>query len=145
MKKIMTMLAVISFVFVSGLTMQAGAEQGAKSKKPCEASHHDEKCATKPMHFYMDTHDKTKGTFPAGLTPEQFEVFYGAYKKAMFEEGVIPIRVHVAYEDGRAFCLSMAPDIESVKRAHEKLGLPYDSITEVFMATPGDTFFKAQP
>jgi hypothetical protein len=141
MKKIAMVFAMF-FVFTLAMAFQAVAESG-KGKLPCDGVNLHQK-GIKAMHFYMDTHDKNKGTFPAGLTPEQFEVFYAAYKKAMYEEGVIPVRVHVAYEDGRAYCLTMAPDIESVKRAHEKVGLPYDSITEVLMATPGDTFFRAQ-
>jgi hypothetical protein len=36
----------------------------------------------------------------------------------------------------------MAPDEEAVQKAHERAGLPYDSITEVEFATPGDTFFE---
>ena len=143
MKKIAILLAMIAFVFTTALALQAGAE-GTKSKSPWDRGRVHCKGHSKPMHFYMDTHDETTGTFPAGLTPEQFEVFYASYEKAMYEEGVIPVRVHVGYEDGRAFCLTMAPDIESVERAHDKVGLPYDSITEVFMATPGDTFFKMQ-
>lgn len=33
----------------------------------------------------------------------------------------------------------MAPD--AVRRAHERVGLPYDATTEVTTATPGDMFF----
>ena len=38
----------------------------------------------------------------------------------------------------------MAPTAEHVKRAHEKAGLPFEAITEVVTATPGDSFFKPQ-
>ena len=96
----------------------------------------------KKLKFYLDTHDKEKETFPANLSPEQFEQFYAKYKEACYAEGVIPIRLHVGYEKGRAFCLTMAPDEDSVRRAHERTGLPFDSITEVSMATPGDSFFR---
>ena len=95
-----------------------------------------------PMRFFIDTHDQTKNTFPAGLTSEQFEVFFTAYETACQQEGVVPLRVHVGYEDGRAFCFTMAPDAEAVRRAHERAGLPFDSITEVTTATPGDMFFR---
>jgi hypothetical protein len=54
----------------------------------------------------------------------------------------VPIEIHVGYNDGRAFCLNMAPDAEAVKRAHDRVGLPYDTITEVTTATPGEAFFK---
>lgn len=83
-----------------------------------------------------------KKTFPAKISPLEFEQFYAKYKEACAAEGVVPIRLHVGYGEGRAFCLTMAPDADSVKRAHDRLGLPYDSITEVKMATPGDTFFR---
>lgn len=95
-----------------------------------------------PMKFYVDTHDVKNDTFPAGLTKEQFEGFFAAYELACYEEGVVPLRIHLSYEDGRAFCFNMAPDAESVRRAHVKAGLPYDQITEVTTATPGDTFFQ---
>ncbi len=97
----------------------------------------------KTMKFFLDTHDRDKETFPKKITPAEFEKFYAQYKQVCYDEGVIPIRLHVGYNDGKAFCLTMAPDIETVQRAHEKIGLPYDSITEVQMATPGDTFFRA--
>lgn len=95
-----------------------------------------------PMRFFVDTHDRSNKTFPESLTPEEFEVFFASYEKACYDEGVVPLRIHVGYEDGRAFCLNMATDADAVKRAHDRVGLPYDSITEVTMATPGDTFFR---
>ena len=95
-----------------------------------------------PMKFFLDTHDAGSDTFPAGLTREQLEAFFASYEQACYAEGVIPLRVHVGYEAGRAFCLTMAPDAEAVRRAHQRAGLPFDSITEVTTATPGDTFFR---
>lgn len=94
------------------------------------------------MRFYIDTHDRTKGTFPEQLSTSDFEGFYAQYEAACLEEGVVPLRTHVGFEDGRAFCFNMAPDADSVRRVHEKLGLPFDSITEVTTATPGDMFFN---
>lgn len=94
------------------------------------------------MKFFVDTHDVKTGTFPAGLTPEQFEGFFAQYDEACTEENVVVLRVHVAYEDGKAFCFTMAPDADSVRRAHERVSLPFDSISEVQTATPGDTFFR---
>lgn len=94
------------------------------------------------MRFFLDTHDRGRGSFPAELSPADFEVFYGQYEQACYAEGVIPLRTHLSYADGRAFCLNMAPDAEAVRRAHARVGLPFDSITEVTTATPGDTFFR---
>lgn len=96
----------------------------------------------KPMKFFLDTHDRTRNTFPEKLSVDDFEQFYGLYEQACREENVVPIRLHLSYEEGRAFCLNMAADAEAVRRAHERVGLPYDSITEVTTATPGDTFFR---
>lgn len=97
-----------------------------------------------PMKFFVDTHDVEKETFPAGLTPQQFESFFSEYQKACEAENVVVLRVHVAYEAGKAFCFTMAPDSDCIRRAHDRVGLPFDSISEVKTATPGDTFFRAQ-
>jgi hypothetical protein len=94
------------------------------------------------MRFFIDTHDRITGTFPEKLSPEDFEGFYAKYESACFEEGVVPLRTHVGFEEGRAFCFNMAPNAEAIRRVHETLGLPYDSITEVTTATPGDMFFN---
>lgn len=94
------------------------------------------------MKLFMDTHDQAQGSFPQGLTNEQFEDFFGQYEQACLAENVVLLRVHVGYQDGRAFCLTMAPDAEAVRRAHERVGLPFDAISEVQTATPGDTFFR---
>ncbi len=94
------------------------------------------------MKFFIDTHDVAKDTFPAGITPEQFEGFFAQYEDACQEEGVVILRVHVGYDDGLAFCFTMAPDADAVRRAHERVGLAFDSICEVATATPGDTFFR---
>ncbi len=96
------------------------------------------------MRFFLDTHDQSRGTFPPGLTPADFEAFFEQYEAACYAEGVVPLRTHVSYADGRAFCLNMAPDAEAVRRAHARVGLPFDSIAEVTTATPGDTFFRRQ-
>ena len=97
-----------------------------------------------PMKLFLDTHDQRTRTFPAGITREQFADFYPRYEKACREEGVINLRIHVGFGDGRAFCLNMAPSAEHVRRAHEKAGLAIDTITEVVTTTPGDLFFQPE-
>lgn len=66
------------------------------------------------MRYFLDTHDRARGSFPAQLSPEEFEVFFAQYETACQAEGVIPLRTHVGYAEGRAFCLNLAPDAESV-------------------------------
>ena len=97
-----------------------------------------------PMKFYLDTHDRRTQTFPAALDEKQFAEFFAKYERIAREEGVVVLRLHVGLEEGRAFCFNMAPSAEHVKRLHEKAGLPFDTITEVTTATPGDLFFHPQ-
>ncbi len=94
------------------------------------------------MRFFLDTHDREQKTFPSKLSVDEFEKFYVLYEQACYAENVVPLRIHLNYEAGRAFCLNMADSADAVKRAHERVGLPFDSIVEVTTATPGDTFFR---
>lgn len=94
-----------------------------------------------PMKFFIDSHDARRGTFPAGITPEGFAGFHALYEEACRAEGVVSLRIHVGFDDGRAFCFNMAADAEAVRRVHARVGLPYDEITEVVTSTPGDLFF----
>jgi hypothetical protein len=98
----------------------------------------------RPMKFYLDTHDHRSKTFPAGISKDQFATFFAAYEKSSRAEGNVVLRAHVGLEDGRAYCFNMAPSAEHVRRAHERAGLPYESITEVATATPGDLSFEPQ-
>lgn len=98
----------------------------------------------RPMKFFIDTHDHRSNTFPAGITKDQFVAFFASYEKRSREEGNVILRAHVGIEDGRAYCFNMAPSAEHVRRAHEKAGLPFETITEVATATPGDLSFEPQ-
>jgi hypothetical protein len=93
------------------------------------------------MKFYIDTHDRRSSTFPAEISEEQFQEFFSAYEKASRESGVVVLRAHVGLADGRAYCFNMAPSAEHVRQAHEHAGLPFESISEVATATPGDLSF----
>jgi hypothetical protein len=93
------------------------------------------------MKYFVDTHDHRSGTFPAGLSKPDFAAFFPKYEKAARDEGVVVLRTHVGLADGRAFCFNAAASAEAVRRAHEKAGLPFETITEVGTATPGDLAF----
>jgi len=95
----------------------------------------------KPMKYFVDTHDHRTGTFPAGISKPDFVTFFSEYEKAAREEAVVVLRAHVGLADGRAFCFNAAADADAVRRAHEKAGLAFDTITEVATATPGDLGF----
>jgi hypothetical protein len=96
------------------------------------------------MKFFIDTHDQRSKTFPAGISKQQFTEFFAKYELACRQEGVVILRTHVGFEEGRAYCFNMAPSAEHVRRAHEAAGLPFETITEVTTATPGDLFFEAR-
>jgi hypothetical protein len=95
----------------------------------------------KPMKHFVDTHDHRSGTFPAGFSKSAFVAFFSEYEKAARDEGVLVLRSHVGLADGRAFCFNAAADADAVRRAHEKAGLAFDSITEVATTTPSDLGF----
>ncbi len=93
------------------------------------------------LKFFVDTHDVRHGTFPAGISGEDFAGFHAKYEEACRAEGVVSVRIHVGLGEGRAYCLTMAENAEAVRRAHERVGLPFDEITEVVSSAPGDLFF----
>ena len=94
------------------------------------------------MKFFIDTHDQSTSTFPAEISQSDFAGFYEKYQAACAEEGVVSLRIHVGFDEGRAFCFNMAPNAEAVRRVHEKVGLPFEAISEVTTVTPGDMFFE---
>lgn len=95
------------------------------------------------MKMYIDTHDVADGTFPEGLTQEQFAGFYPKYVEACRAEGVVSMKVHVGLTQGRAFCVTLAPNADAVRHAHERAGLPFGTITEVSDASQFDMFAQA--
>jgi len=98
----------------------------------------------RPLKFFLDTHDRRSNTFPNGLSSEQFAEFFAKYEKACREHGVVVLRTHVGIDAGRAYCFNMAESAEQVKRAHEAVGLAFETITEVTTATPADLSFEPE-
>lgn len=94
-----------------------------------------------PLHLFVDTHDKAHQTFPENLSREAFEGFFVSFEAACRAEGVVLLKSYAGLADGRAFCLTLAPSAEAVRRAHERAGLPFDSVTEVETASTADTSF----
>jgi len=91
------------------------------------------------MKYFMDTHDKAKGSFPAQtLTEEQFFEQFAALEEAAKEFGAFGHAAHVNLKDGKAFCFMSGPDEESIRKAHAVINLPYDSIAEVRRVTGAD-------
>jgi uncharacterized protein DUF4242 len=104
------------------------------------------------MKYFIDTHDKAKGTFPTlEMTEEEFFANFDALDQAAEKLGAFGHAAHVNLADGKAFCFMSGPDEESIRKAHEAINFPYDSITEVRRVTgadmrapkPGDVAKKA--
>ena len=91
------------------------------------------------MKYFIDTHDKTKGSFPTQvLTEEQFFAQFDALDRAAHQFDVVGHAAHVNLQEGKAFCFMSGPDEEAVAKAHAEIDLPYDSITEVRRVTGAD-------
>ena len=79
------------------------------------------------MKYFIDTHDKTKGSFPVEeLTEQQFFDQFDALEKAAVQFQVVGHAAYVNLEDGKAFCFMSGPDEESIRKAHAAINLPYD-------------------
>jgi len=84
------------------------------------------------MKYFIDTHDKAKGSFPEGeLTEAEFFAQFDALEEMAPRFGVGAHAAHVNLQEGKAFCFMSGPDREAVRKAHEAVNLPLDSITEV--------------
>jgi hypothetical protein len=91
------------------------------------------------MKYFIDTHDKTKGSFPAEeLTEEQFFARFDALEAAGYELGVFAHAAHVNLRKGKTFCFMSGLDEEAIRKAHAAIDFPFDSITEVRRVTGAD-------
>lgn len=91
------------------------------------------------MKYFIDTHDKTKGSFPTQvLSEEQFFAQFDALDEAGHQFHVVGHAAHVNLAEGKAFCFMAGPDEEAIRNAHAAIDLPYDSITEVRRVTGSD-------
>lgn len=91
------------------------------------------------MKYFIDTHDKSKGSFPRGeLSEEQFFAQFDALERAAEQFRVVGHAAHVNLEEGKAFCFMSGPDEEAIRKAHAAIELPYDSITEVRRVSGAD-------
>ena len=97
------------------------------------------------MKYFLDTHDRSKGTFPDGeITEEQFFANFDALDEAGRQFGVSAIAAHVSLAEGKAWCFMSGPDIESVRKAHMAVDFPFDSITEIRRVSAGDMRIPAR-
>lgn len=91
------------------------------------------------MKYFMDTHDRTKGTFPAGeVTEEQFFAQFDALDAAGHDLHVVAHAAHVSLGQGKAFCFMSGPDEDAIRKTHAAIDFPFDSITEVRRVSAAD-------
>jgi len=64
-------------------------------------------------------------------------------EEACRAEGAVSLRIHVGFEDYRAWSFTMAPTTDAVRRVHERADPLFDEITEVVASTQGDLFVGA--
>ena len=97
------------------------------------------------MKYFLDTHDRAKGTFPDGdITEEQFFANFDALDEAGRKYGVTALAAHVDLEGGKAWCFMSGPDMLSVRLAHQDVNFPFDSIQEVRRVSAGDMRIPAR-
>ena len=93
----------------------------------------------KRMKYFIDTHDKSKGSWPSeSVSGDEFIEIYSGFEKACEEVGGADLGAHVNIAQGKAYCFTKGPDADAIRRAHEKLNFPFDSITEVRRVTGVD-------
>lgn len=91
------------------------------------------------MKYFIDTHDRIKGSWPAeGVSEAEFVEIYSRFETALEEVGGFDLGAHVNVAEGKAYCFTKGPDEEAIRHAHEKLHFPFDSITEVRRVTGVD-------
>ncbi|HTO54335.1 MAG TPA: nickel-binding protein [Myxococcota bacterium] len=91
------------------------------------------------MKYFIDTHDKRKGSFPKQeLSEEQMFEQFDALERAAHALGVFGHAAHVNLAEGKAYCFMSGPDEAAIAQAHAAIDLPYDSITEVRRVTGAD-------
>jgi len=98
------------------------------------------------MKYFIDTHDKNKGSFPQGeLTEQQFFDQFDALEEAAVKVQVAAHAAHINLKEGKAFCFMGGPNEESIFNAHAAVNLPYDSITEVKRVSGADLRVPRSP
>ena len=91
------------------------------------------------MKYFIDTHDRTKGSFPKEqLTEREFFAQFDALEEAAAQHHASAHAAHINLKEGKAFCFMSGPDEDAVRQAHEAVHLPFDSITEVKRVTGAD-------
>jgi hypothetical protein len=69
------------------------------------------------MKYFIDTYDKTKGSFPAEhMTEAEFIRLYKKFEKALEEVGGADLGAHVNVKGCKAFCFTKGPDSEAIRR-----------------------------
>ena len=98
------------------------------------------------MKYFMDRTTAPRGSWPnADISETEFLRICDEFGKAVAEQGGHDLGAHVNVRAGRAFCFTYGADVDAIRRAHEKLNFPYDSITEVRRVTGVDLRPSGEP
>ena len=67
------------------------------------------------MKYFMDTHDRAKGSWPSeDISEAEFIRVYAEFGQAVAEQGGHDLGAHVNVQACRAFCFTCGPDEEAV-------------------------------
>lgn len=78
------------------------------------------------MATFMDVHSGMKG-----VTAEQLRAEHAKDTAIQGEENVRFVKAWADPESGKVFCLAEGPNIEAVKRVHDRAGHPADETYEL--------------
>ena len=79
------------------------------------------------MKYFIDTHDKNKGSFPQQeLTEQEFFANFNSLEGAAKQFSVFGHAAHVNLQDCKAFCFMSGPDEEAIRKAHAAIDFPFD-------------------
>lgn len=89
--------------------------------------------------FFIDTHDRSKGSFPKQkISAQDFINKFLDFDTAALNSYMGAHVAHVNIDEGKAYCFTRAKDIETVRKVHEQVNLPFDSIIEVKTVSSSD-------
>lgn len=89
--------------------------------------------------YFIDVHDLESGTFnKEHMNEDGFVRAFAVFDESAEKEGVTALRAHVNVHEGKAYCYTRGDGPDSVRRAHEAIDFPFESITEVKTVTGGE-------
>src|SRR5262249_29256728 len=101
-------------------TSNAGTAGPAPAGIAGDREHSPSNRGDEAMKYFMDTHDRAKGSWPRDdISEEEFLDIYAEFGRAVAEQGGHDLGGQLNVPAGRAFCFTYGPDEDAIRRAHE--------------------------